>query len=564
MIKKLKVERFKGVELFEQELGGLNVLVGTNNSGKSSILQAVHFAVSVCQSRKIYELGTTMSSQQLLYTPVQDVMTLAYGVLSLRQQKKNAIEVSMELADGDSGIVNVSRGKNANLNITMSGTLIPRLEEIGSPFSIYVPGLAGIAKSESFVARGQLVRSIARGDSNLVLRNVLYLLNQAPSKWTSFLNSLHAIFVDSEIEIKFAPVTDDAIAVIVRLGGQASPLEAAGTGFLQAVQILSYVHLFEPVITLLDEPDSHLHPFNQRLLSRLLIRLAEESKTQVLLATHSRHILDELGDDAKILWLRNGKVEAPRTQGFSLDILGELGALDQSEGLINRGVKFVILTEDKSHKQLRLLLQSCGVVDGDYVIFSYQGCTNQAVAKGIATVIKEISKTSKIILHRDSDFLDTKDKDHLRDCYHKLGIEVFFTVGTDIESHFLSLDHLKTLNPGNESVLQDVFSETLVSLKEELRRRAHEGAKVVDAQRYKEGRPSIGKEAQEAWASNIDLESGDYLQGKPILSKMRELFKDRTKVEMKVYQESTYILKGELPVLTPDTPKIQKRPGELF
>ena len=45
MIKKVKLENFKRVSLFEAELDNINVLVGTNNSGKSSVLQGIHFTI---------------------------------------------------------------------------------------------------------------------------------------------------------------------------------------------------------------------------------------------------------------------------------------------------------------------------------------------------------------------------------------------------------------------------------------------------------------------------------------------------------------------------------------
>ena len=43
MIKKLEIEKFRGFEKFKvDDIGQINLLVGTNNCGKTSILEAIH------------------------------------------------------------------------------------------------------------------------------------------------------------------------------------------------------------------------------------------------------------------------------------------------------------------------------------------------------------------------------------------------------------------------------------------------------------------------------------------------------------------------------------------
>lgn len=56
------------------------------------------------------------------------------------------------------------------------------------------------------------------------------------------------------------------------------PIEQAGTGMLQILQILAYAFYFEPQLFLLDEPDEHLHANNQRILAEVLERISEEKK----------------------------------------------------------------------------------------------------------------------------------------------------------------------------------------------------------------------------------------------------------------------------------------------
>ena len=124
--------------------------------------------------------------------------------------------------------------------------------------------ITGISKRENYVSDGLLLRTLARGDANLVLRNILLRL-WGTDAWNTFLTDLHYVFSGLELTLDFKPETDEFIDVRIKAGKDWVPLELAGTGILQATQILSYIHNFEPSIMVLNEPDSHLHPNNQSL-----------------------------------------------------------------------------------------------------------------------------------------------------------------------------------------------------------------------------------------------------------------------------------------------------------
>ncbi len=50
-LKKIDIRNFKKIRNAELELSKINFLVGGNNSGKSSILQAIHCSVTAAQSQ---------------------------------------------------------------------------------------------------------------------------------------------------------------------------------------------------------------------------------------------------------------------------------------------------------------------------------------------------------------------------------------------------------------------------------------------------------------------------------------------------------------------------------
>jgi hypothetical protein len=83
-------------------------------------------------------------------------------------------------------------------------------------------------------------------------------------------------------------------------------LETAATGLLQVIQIFAYIVLFRPRIVLIDEPDAHLD--KQERLIEALERAAAEFETQIVLTTHSPHVVRAASPNAKLVWMANGAV----------------------------------------------------------------------------------------------------------------------------------------------------------------------------------------------------------------------------------------------------------------
>ena len=547
MLKTLTIKRFKGIENLDLELKDINIIVGSNNSGKSSILQAIHFAVSIAQSRKLLgdqssmtseTVSFTIASQQILYTPLNDVMSLAMN-RQLTQGNTKAITIEFELESGYQGSVMVKRGKNKNLSISLSGQqVISYLEDIKLPFSVYVPGLAGISKTESFVAYGLLLRAVARGDANLVLRNVLYKLKQDTNKWQLFMSSLQEVFPDTDILVKFDDSVDEFIDVVMNKNSIELPLDSAGTGFLQTTQIFSYIYWFEPKVVLLDEPDSHLHPNNQRSLAKVLTQIARDKSIQVLIATHSRHILDSL-ESINRIWLRQGSLQ-PYSNHQYIDVLVDLGALDSAEGLLTRQIKYVVLTEDEDKKMMQIFLQSFKDRN-EFMIWSYKGCSKFETAEILAKFIKEVSSTTEIIIHRDADYFLGSEFLHFQRKYTSYGIKVFFTSGVDIEAYFCRLNHLKKLNSGYENEVTQAYQEAINECLTFFKEKAYKGRDNLRKFLYTEKLPVMGDQECRNWADSLDYTEERWIHGKKFISTIRTKFRTLTNRNLEDVKTSEYL-----------------------
>lgn len=474
MLKSVTIRRFKNLADVAIPLERVNILVGTNNSGKSSVLQGIAFAVSIAQTSKLQGDVTTLSPEQLIYTPLRDVSALAFGG-DLKQSKQHAIEVVFhhEIVDlqrlgGESDTaVEVRRGKNKNISISINdGGLKDQISSLDNQFAMYVPGLAGVPASEPYRTPAALRKAAARGDANAVLRNILWSLWSDNDAWTIFSEHLSRVFPEIVVKPNFDPNIDEYVDVTIERLGVRLPIDAAGTGFLQTVQILAYTAKYKPKLLLLDEPDSHIHPDRQRQLIKLLSELAEQDDFQVIVATHSRHLLDVPG--ASFHWMAQGKrVNIDPDESGRLRVLTDLGALDSGDRLKNGDVDLVLLAEDSDQKFLKTLMISSGADEDRLQIWSYSGCTKIDAAVALCRFIQDHAPGTEVLVHRDSDYLTDEEVTQISDSFSARNIRIFLTQGTDAESHLINTQHIRTIYPQlSENQIMQAIDEATEAAKD--------------------------------------------------------------------------------------------------
>ena len=463
------------------------------------MLQAIHFGVALAQSSLLvggvawrqdrYELS--FSPSDLLYTPVSDVMTLATGG-NLVEDIGQRIEFIFRGAYGNTCTIRLRRGRNRNIGVTLEGrTLGERLQSLTHPYSIYAPGLAGIPRDERFQPLGSVRKIVARGDANLGLRNVFpYQLSGNPAAWNQFIDDMQQIFPTIEISVSFDPNTEEAITATFSVDGSPElPLDAAGTGILQASQLLAYVALFRPRLLILDEPDSHMHPNNQRKLCSLIHTLTQDREVQAIMCTHSRHVLDALRSKCKAVWMSQGAI----VDGADIDttkMLLDLGALDSVDYFADGQLRCLVATEDEKTEFIESVLWNSGFVEDDTQVISYSGCAKIDSAIVLGRFLQEKAPHVRLVIHKDRDYIAAIDIEQMRTALAAHNIRLFVTASSDIEGYYLNTQHLVHLNPGlteakvNEKIVEardavaDKSKEVIVNLRtqEAFRKRNAGGA----------------------------------------------------------------------------------------
>jgi AAA15 family ATPase/GTPase len=138
-------------------------------------------------------------------------------------------------------------------------------------FSAYIPGISGIPNKEERRSKKVILKACSYGDSNVILRNALFLLNEEnKSNLKDIERWIAEVFGEISISVKHNENKDLHITCEVSVQGVKKPIELVGTGFIQLIQIFCYVLLFKPGVLLIDEPDIHLHPDVQEKLVAVL------------------------------------------------------------------------------------------------------------------------------------------------------------------------------------------------------------------------------------------------------------------------------------------------------
>ena len=353
----------KGFKRFEREtpitLGGVTVLVGANNSGKSTVLQALTLFQYCIETTRTEANGgglqlvkKTVSPEEFGVLPVAEPADLWPGGRVTVKGKPSPIRLT-GVFDNAAEIAFALEISYNRFSIVPS-TQGPFEDAIRDRAIRLVPLFSGFAPREEFLtppARQDRVRLQRQGE---MVRNLLWELRQnAPRQWEKLVALMTSVFPDSRIDVRFNIELDRFLTATYRddVLPRARDITTAGSGYHQMLQIFASVLQPGAGTVLLDEPDAHLHARLQGRLLQILFDLASEGQGQFVLATHSPQILSASPEGAVRVCM-DGRVVPLSMRPEQVDLLDALGAMDRMELiplLTNRAVVFV---ENKRDRKL--------------------------------------------------------------------------------------------------------------------------------------------------------------------------------------------------------------------
>lgn len=359
-LKSIRLEHFRQFADTTFTLGDFNVLVGPNNSGKTSLLHAVrafyflmrgHVSWDGKSSRAEYHKRYLNSVREVV--PTQDPRELWY-----KQQTGTQVGISATFED-DTTMSAFIRHTFGQLHV--SANELPKvLTEENIPSYIganvaFIPGLVGVLVEEPYVTSARRNSLAAQGRYSEIFRSSLQQLKEMSPDDVSRINEILRELFDVDVSsVEFDMLDDEYVTVKYGEAGQHFDISSSGAGLQQVIQILTYLYLSRPTVLLIDEPDAHLHSRLQGRLIEVFRRVAKDLNAQVFLCTHSLELIDSASTD-EIIVVDSTKRDL-KSIGSNVDLVSHLVDV----GIVNNSAlsrilvsKRIVVLEDSDLSILR-------------------------------------------------------------------------------------------------------------------------------------------------------------------------------------------------------------------
>ena len=285
-------------------LGCINFIMGSNNIGKTSILEAVY--TWACGQNILPVISRTLSRGR--YSGSLQSYWLMKEIIALFRDK-----ISRPLVMTFDGMSNNASAcfthkvyispSSAKWEVTCNGA-DPMTYDVSVP-------VQNLPEAESFCpARYIDILSYAEPSGSVGLYDSLKkngLLAQAAHEMAEVFPDIAGFDMTED--------TEGTAVSVIRTDGETLPLYTYGDGVQRWFHIIGSMMLYRDSVICIDEADTGFHPAVQHEFSRSLIRSAEKNNIQLFITTHNLEFIDtfleasenfskNISDSIKIITLR--------------------------------------------------------------------------------------------------------------------------------------------------------------------------------------------------------------------------------------------------------------------
>lgn len=288
MITKIKIQNFKCFDDFELDLKPFNVLVGPNDSGKTSFLQCLAIAGNAKNGLKVASIEVT------------DVLMPPFP---FRSQEECLIIWEDNGSKNELGIDkrHIQRGGNASLLCEKAKyfNLSPSSLRMNSNIQNQKP-LSLQTKGEGFPT---FLEELLRSDRKLFFEMEQHFAKMFPSYTIDIQKSGNSNVLTFKLQ-----------------DNQTLPASSVSDGAILYLAYLAVIHQPNPPkILLIEEPETGVHYASLKDIVTSLKKLCKEKEVQIVMTTHSPYLLDCVEPDEVYVFAKNketGAVSAKRLSEF--------------------------------------------------------------------------------------------------------------------------------------------------------------------------------------------------------------------------------------------------------
>ncbi len=290
------------------ELDHPSVLIGPNNCGKTTAIQAIALwsqAVRTWLDSKgkappKERTSTSINRLNIVSVPVQRTRYFWHNMAVRTGNRDIYFQITLGVLHEHKVEPVTMRFRNQGNELvycTPDETTLARSEliETAAGFNVrLLYPMSGLDIEEAVLQPGRIDVLLGQGQTAQVLRNLcLTVFQSSPGDWKKIVALMKRLFtVDLENPQETSRGSIDLFYRQTHVKDRLD-VSLAGRGLQQMLLIVAYLYSDRRNVLLIDEPDAHLEILRQKQIYVLLREIAAERESQVILATHSEVVLEE-------------------------------------------------------------------------------------------------------------------------------------------------------------------------------------------------------------------------------------------------------------------------------
>lgn len=566
-LKRIEIRNFRQFEHLTLSCKQRNILVGPNNAGKSTTLDALRIVADVLRYAKSRnpQVATNEAGEVCAFHS----LPLSYFSVAIENAPRNfsdddaVVEVTHE--NGSRLAVHLHPERSARAYLKTVGATPRSARKFLDAFPasiVIVPTLGPFDASETYVSDETAERNKYTRLASRNFRNILMRLPD--SEFTKLQDVVRETWQGAAIS---RPRVTDHMTKSLYMEFQEArmPREVqwAGFGFQVWLQMMFQVsRASQDSILVLDEPDIYLHPDQQRKLVRRIVG----GFGQLFLATHSSEIINEV-EQSDIVVISRTRKSAKRVSDDDdyRSALAYIGSSENAEFARLARSKRIVFVEGHDKRLLKRFAQKLGdlepLLSDDLLYFPLGGFSQWRKAGSVAWALRSLfGIEAKIATVLDRDYFCDEYLEGVKAELSSENMHAWVHARKEIENYMLIEPAIVRLverraedrgRVASPSRVQDILLELLEGMKEDCKIRSQ----VEYTSYYKRNKSELSEVSLITRARN-DFDArwiapgGQYalVPGKEFLSVLNTRLREEWGISITASQILSEAHKNELPL----------------
>ena len=351
-ITELRIPAFRGVkDLSLTDLGDVNIIVGDNNCGKTSVLEAIQLVSDPVEYNIFQVAGLRLkhSNPKKDFDNYEIIKNLLSTVNDGAGKEKYLLDISAT-AENKTNFLRIS-GKNyyilengneiLSLSLSLSSSSLTNGNLLITPDRVMVTIPFDVDSSNGNVTVHDTISIIKPANYNpdvvigavysidhVINNDYKHIFNNIPQ--TTKAISLLKRYNENIVAMRYLNKNGEPVPVIDSDSREGTPVHEYGDGMKKVLAIIEAILKSEDGILLVDEFEDAIHPSAMNDSFSFILKACKEMKIQLFLTTHSIEAIDSLlgcteaePDNIRVITLkkRNGKTYSQTIDGGEAEML---------------------------------------------------------------------------------------------------------------------------------------------------------------------------------------------------------------------------------------------------